>query len=54
MVSVNPMDRLFALSKVNSLLKESYVGDDFQDPIDVRLVTGLYNRTTDLNAFIKR
>ena len=51
--SPNPMDRLFAVAKVNNLLMP-YAGDDFADPVDIRLVRGLYKRNTDLNDFVKR
>ena len=47
------MDRLFAVAKVNNLLMP-YAGDDFADPVDIRLVRGLYKRNTDLNDFVKR
>ena len=53
MKSKNPLDRLFAVSKANRLLK-AYVGDNFADPVDAKLVMGLYHRNTDLNDFMKR
>ena len=53
MKSQNPMDRLFAVSKANRLLQE-YVGNSFADPVDAKLVMGLYNRNTDLNDYMKR
>lgn len=48
MQSENVMDRLFAVTKVNSLLKE-YCGKDFEfsDPIDIKLVRGIYRRNTE-------
>jgi len=51
--SNNPMDRLFALAKVNRLLKP-YSGDKFMDPVDIKLVRGLYLKNTDLRDFMKR
>jgi hypothetical protein len=54
MKSESPMDRLFAMSKVNSMLKIGYLNNDFTDPIDTKLVMGLYNRKTDMNGFMKR
>jgi hypothetical protein len=51
--SNNPMDRLFAVSKVNSLLT-GYRKAKFEDPLDVKLVTGIFKRNTEINDFIQR
>ena len=53
MNSPNPMNRLFAMAKVNHLLKP-YCGDKFLDPVDIKLVRGLYYKNTDINDFMKR
>ena len=53
MGSPNPLDRLFAISKVNRLL-QPYKGDSFEDPVDIKLVRGLYKRNTELIDFMKR
>jgi hypothetical protein len=49
--SSNPMDRLFAVTKVNKLL-QGYHKSNFEDPLDVKLVRGLYRRDTEINDFI--
>jgi hypothetical protein len=45
MKSANPMDRLFAITKVNKILK-TYANVDFDDRLDVELIRGIYRKKT--------
>ena len=56
MKSTNPMDRLFAVSKLSTLLRNYItkdVGKDF-DRIDTRLIFGMYQGRYAEGNFLKR
>lgn len=53
--SENPMDRLFAVTKVKKLFKlYTKKTFTFEDPIDIKLIRGMYRRSTEQANYMKR